>query len=479
MDFSKLYPTIREPRKMAFAAIKAASPKNLAIVLFVWTPTQEIFEFCIREYEAECQKQWSLFSKVEGNVSELFSDTIQGLSAKHPRLQRVLGLLNCIGTILFVSSYPNLSRQSASLQDKQRTFFGIKLPPDYAEYEFPVTNKKSLMHFAMEKGAKFYFSFLYKDGVASRVRWLCETEEKDFVYFLCLLSTIQELNGAYQGNTPLMSAVVSRNKEKLSQLSAFGACKNLNHPECDTNAMGRVKDVDTFLFLLKLGASPDIVDNSGFNLLSRLCSAQDTPKDLFVQVLEHSNPNVPQRVLPLVWALYKRDEELLRLLFEKGADPIYAEKTTELDWRKSAVWKEAKKYWDTDIINIKGESSGIAKARISLFVFTLQLKSEKCLWWLVKHSSSVSVQEAVQKREKTRPIKDLEGRQIPFGEFSDNQIITLPASNGETLGLLSSLVQEFVDKESKKPNPRYDRIDFFASRGVVVCVPLSSAMRLL
>ncbi|AHA45969.1 conserved ankyrin repeat-containing protein [Insectomime virus] len=479
MNLERVYPRIRDPRKTAILAIQKASPKDLAIVLFVWTPTQEIFEFCLKEYEAECQKQWDSFSKTFGSFSELLSDTVQGLSVKHPRLSRVLNLLNCLGTILTVSSYPELSRETASLRDKENLFLSIKLPADYGEYIFPVSSKKSLVNFCVEKDAKFWFGYLYKTAVSSRVRWLCELKKDKFVYFAVLLSSIQEINGQYEGQTPLMSAVALSNHAKINTLCAFHACKNLNHPQCETNAMGRVKDKETFLFLLHKDFCPDLVDNTGTTLLSRLCSDKKTPRELLDVVAEHSNPNIPQKVLPLVWALFNQDEETLRLLFENGADPLYAERTTELKTEVSETWKEARKYWDTWISSLKGSTSKIAKARISLFVHTLQVQNEKCLWWLVKHSGSVSVTEAVKKRSQERPIQDMEGRNIPFGEYSDRQILSLPAEEGRQLGLLSSLVQEFVDKESKKPNPRYDRIDFFASKGIVVCIPLSEAIKLL
>lgn len=479
MNLERFYPRIRDPRKTALLAIQKASPKDLAIVLFVWSPTQEIFEYCLKEYEKECQKQWDSFSKTFGSFSELLSDTVQGLSSKHPRLSRVLDLLNCIGTILVASSYPEISRDTASLTDKQKLFWSIKLPADYGEYIFPVSSGKSLVNFAIEKNAKFWFAFLYKTAVSSRVRWLCDINQDEFVYFAALLSTIQEINGAHQGKTPLMSAVENSDKAKINILCAFHACKNLNHPSCETNALGRVKDKKTFELLMEKEFCPDIVDNSGMTLLSKLCSDKNTSKDFLRIVVKHSNPNIPQKTLPLVWALFHKDDDLLTLLFEKGADPLYAERTKELQTKDSKVWQEARKYWDTWITSLKGSTSKIAKSRISLFVHTLQVENEKCLWWLVKHSGSVSVTKAVKKREAQRPIQDIEGRNIPFGEYSDKQIIWLPSEEGRKVGLLSSLVQEFVDKESKKPNPRYDRIDFFASKGIVVCVPLTEAMKLL
>ncbi|AMQ10898.1 ankyrin repeat-containing protein [Brazilian marseillevirus] len=479
MNLDRVYPKIRDPRKTAMLAIQKASPRDLAIVLFVWSPTQEIFEFCLKEYEAECQKQWDSFSKTFGSFSELLSDTVQGLSSKHPKLGRVLDLLNCLGTILIVSSYPELSRETASLRDKERLFWSIKLPTDYAEYIFPVSSKKSLINFCVEREAKFWFAFLYKTAVSSRVRWLCELKNNEFIYFAALLSSVQEINGQYEGQTPLMSAVALSDHAKINVLCSFHACKNLNHPECETNAMGRVKDKETFLFLLQKEFCPDLVGNSGSTLLSRLCSDKETPKELLRDVIKHSNPNVPQKVLPLVWALFHGDEELLELLFENGADPLYAERTADLKTENSETWKEARKYWDIWITSLKGSTSKIAKSRISLFVHTLQVRDEKCLWWLVKHSGSVSVEEAVRKREVERPILDVEGRDIQMSQYSDKQILWFPTEEGKKLGLLSSLIQEFVDKESKKPNPRYDRIDFFASKGLVVCVPLSEAIKLL
>ncbi|AEA07197.1 conserved ankyrin repeat-containing protein [Lausannevirus] len=479
MNLERFYPRIRDPRKTALLAIQKASPKDLAIVLFVWSPTQEIFEYCLKEYETECQKQWDSFSKTSGSISELLSDTVQGLSSKHPRLSRALNLLNCIGTILVASSYPEISRDTASLADKQKLFWSIKLPADYGEYIFPVSSGKSLVNFAIEKKAKFWFAFLYKTAVSSRVKWLCEAKEEEFVYFAALLSTVQEINGVHQGRTPLMSAVENSDTAKINILCSFHACKNLNHKDCETNALGRVKDKDTFKLLMKKEFCPDLVDNSGMTLLSRLCSDKNSSKDLLRVVIKYSNPNIPQKVLPLVWALFHKDNELLTLLFEGGADPLYAERTTELQTKDNKVWQEARKYWDTWITSLKGSTSKIAKSRISLFVHTLQVQNEKCLWWLVKHSGSVSATEAIKKREKERPIQDIEGRNIPYGEYSDNQILWLPSEGGRKLGLLSSLVQEFVDKESKKPNPRYDRIDFFASKGIVVCVPLTEAMKLL
>ncbi|BAU80247.1 ankyrin repeat-containing protein [Tokyovirus A1] len=478
MNLESVYPRIRDPRKSAFLAVEKASPRDLAIVCYVWAPAPQLFEFCVAEYEKECQKQWESFSKISGSVSELFSDTVQGLSSKHKKLERVLGLLNCIGVLLIASSYPEISTETASLKDKDKLFWSIKLPANYGDYIFAISDKKSLLNFCSEKKAKFWFSFLYKTATSERVRWLCQLDG-EFLYFSCLLSSIQEINGEFFGRTPLMSTVARDDTESASLLLDFHACKNLSHPRCETNALGMTSTLSTFEFLMEKQVCPDIVDRSGFTFLSRLCGSKGVDRKFLKHVVDASNPNVPQKTLPLTWALLQGDEELLSWLFERGADPLFAERTSGVSETESEVWREAKRIWEMDIPSLKKEKSKIAKGRTRVLCETLQVKSEKCLWWLSKHFKSVSVREAAKKRNSERKELSLfDGGGLNFGEFSDLQILWFQEGDKRP-ALLSSQVQGFVEKESERPNPRYDKIDFFASRSVVTTIPLSSAIKLL
>nr|WQM86776.1 ankyrin repeat-containing protein [Marseillevirus cajuinensis] len=479
MNLERAYPRIRDPRKSALLAIEKASPRDLAIVCYVWSPTPQVFEFCVSEYEKECQKQWEHFAKTPGSVSELLSDTVQGLSSKHKNLERVLSLLNCIGVLLIASSYPEISTETASLKDKDKLFWSIKLPPNYGDYIFTISGKKSLLNFCLEQRAKFWFSFLYKTSTQERVRWLCELQDPNFLYFSCLLSTIQEINGEFSGRTPLMSAVARDDIESVRILLDFHACKNLLHPNCETNALGMTRTQKMFEFLMEKQVCPDIVDRTGFTFLSRLCGSRGVEREFLKSVVKVSNPNIPQKTLPLVWALLQQDEELLLWLFERGADPLFAERTMSREETDNKLWVEAKRIWQMDISNLKKESSKIAKGRTRVLCETLQVNNEKCLWWLSKHFKSVSVAKAVDKRrQKTKDLFLFDGGSLDFGEFSDSQILWFQQGD-KKLALLSSQVQGFVEQEAKRPNPRYDKIDFFASRPIVTTVALSEAMRLL
>lgn len=479
MNLERIYPRIKEPRKSAFLAVEKASPRDLAIVCYVWPPTQQLFEFCVAEYEKECQKQWESFKKTPGSVSELLSDTVQGLSTKHKNLGRILELLNCIGVLLIASSYPEISTETASLKDKDKLFWSIKLPPNYGDYIFTISEKRSLLAFCVEKKAKFWFSFLYKTATSERVRWLCELENREFLYFSCLLSSIQEINGEFSGRTPLMSAVSKDNIEVVRTLLDFHACKNISHPSCETNALGMTSSEKMFEFLLEKQVCPDIVDRSGFTFLSRLCGSKGVDRNFLKRVVSVSNPNIPQKTMPLAWALLQKDDELLIWLLERGADPLFVEKMSGFVELENKIWKDAKRIWEMDIQRLKKENSNIAKGRVRILCETLQLKNEKCLWWLSKHFKSVSVLEAIRKRNLERGKLSLfDGGTLDFGEFSDFQILWFQEGD-KRLALLSSQIQGFVEKESERPNPRYDKIDFFASRPIVTTIPLSTAMKLL
>ncbi|AVR53043.1 ankyrin repeat-containing protein [Marseillevirus Shanghai 1] len=476
MNLERSYPRIGDARKNAFLAVEKASPRDLAIVCYVWSPTQQLFEFCVGEYEKECQKQWESFSKTSGSISELFSDTIQGLSSKHRNLRRVLGLLNCIGVLLIASSYPEISTETASLKDKDRLFWSIKLPPNYGDYIFTVSGKKSLLNFCLEKGAKFWFSFLYKTATVERIRWLCELQNKDFLYSSCLLSTIQEINGEFSGRTPLMSAVARDDIESVRILLDFRACKNLLHPKCETNALGMTRTQKMFEFLMEKNVCPDIVDRSGFTFLSRLCGSNEVEREFLKKVVNSSNPNIPQKTMPLTWALLRKDDELLAWLFERGADPLFAEKVSGISEEENKIWKAQKIIWSTPVSRLERQKS---KGRVRILCETLQVKNERCLWWLSKHFNSISVRTAAEKRNLERgQLLLLDGGSLDFGEFSDSQILWFQEGD-KKLALLSSQVQGFVEKESERPNPRYDKIDFFASRPVVTTVALSAAIKLL
>lgn len=180
--------------------------------------------------------------------------------------------------------------------------------------------------------------------------------------------------------------------------------------------------------------------------------------------------------MPLTWALLRKDDELLAWLFERGADPLFAEKVSGISEEENKIWKAQKIIWSTPVSRLERQKS---KGRVRILCETLQVKNERCLWWLSKHFNSISVRTAAEKRNLERgQLLLLDGGSLDFGEFSDSQILWFQEGD-KKLALLSSQVQGFVEKESERPNPRYDKIDFFASRPVVTTVALSAAIKLL
>lgn len=480
----QIYPAFRNPGEMAFDAIKKANPRLLVLSLYVKNPTKKMLDVCISEYERECSEKYKELGKDQKSTSKLLSEVITGQHTKNKKLERIWNLLNCLGTLLVVSAFPEISSETASLKDKDKEFYSLKIPSDYADFIFTLTDKKSLLEYAYSSKAEYWCSFLYKTATSERTKWLLNFTG-EILYKCLLLSTIFEVNGAKIGVTPMMSAIVLEDKEKVKILSNFKACKNLNHPMSSSNSINSVKSKDMFLFLMDKGFSPDLVDNSGLTLLSRLCSNKKTSREFLETVILYSNPNTPQKVLPLVWALFNDDFRLLEKLFERGADPIYAIKTTAqfplISGKTKEKWEEGVRIWKIPLVSLKHEKGNIAKARIEILRKAFQTKEKKCLWWLLKHHKQYSIKKAVEKRNKTRgKIQDVEGRAINFGEYADWQFVSIQeAESGKKIALLSSLVQEFVDKESRKPTPRYDLIDVFASKGLVNCVPLSEVVKLL
>lgn len=141
----------------------------------------------------------------------------------------------------------------------------------------------------------------------------------------------EQVNSAWSGTTPMLSAVETRSSVLVEKLIKYGAYLNFVPEGATKLPLTATKDSDLAGLLVLNGANPDLADKEGNNMLSfslHLYASEKVPKfakkafDLVrTAVSSKPNPDIPEREPPLVLAAKTENPSILEIVLSSGPNP--------------------------------------------------------------------------------------------------------------------------------------------------------------